>query len=220
MVLEQSVKWSVSNGFTNYKDATETMEQNVTDIRSGAPGKIWLVEHPSIYTAGTRARPRDLLNKNVLPVFKTGRGGEYTYHGPGQRVVYVMLDLNFRGRDVKQFVHDLEEWVILSLRHFGILGERRLGRVGVWVEQPGYNQFKNTEAKIAAIGIRLRHWISYHGISININPDLSHYDGIIPCGISEYGITSFANLGVSATMADVDKVLKASFTQVFGYQTT
>jgi lipoyl(octanoyl) transferase len=186
------------------------MEARVAAIRDGrAPELVWLLEHPPLYTAGTSARPQDLLDPDRLPVHKTGRGGQYTYHGPGQRVAYVLLDLQRRGKDVRCFVHQLEGWVIAALGHFGIAGERRDGRVGIWVRVPG------GEAKIAAIGVRIRRWVSYHGVAINLDPDLAHYRGIVPCGIAEYGVTSLAALGVAATMADLDAALRAEFVEVF-----
>lgn len=195
------------------------METRVAAIHAGtADEAIWLVEHPPLYTAGTSARAADLLQAR-FPVFETGRGGQYTYHGPGQRVVYVMLDLNRRGRDIRRFVAGLEAWVIAALAEFGVTGEIRKGRVGVWVprpEKPPLPDGTPREDKIAAIGIKLRRWISFHGISINLEPDLSHYDGIVPCGISGHGVTSLVDLGLPVTMADLDSALKATFPVRFG----
>lgn len=187
------------------------MERRVADIAAGlAPETVWLVEHPPIYTAGTSARTQDLLDPGRFPVFQTGRGGQFTYHGPGQRVGYVMMDLRRRGSDIRAFVAGLEAWVIATLATFGVRGERRAGLVGIWVADG------TTEAKIAAIGVRVRHWVSYHGVAINIDPDLSHFEGIVPCGIQGYGTTSLRRLGLATTMADVDRALVTAFAQVFG----
>lgn len=208
------IEWRVSPAAIPYLEAIAEMERRVAAIRAGAaPELVWLLEHPPIYTAGTSARDEDLLEPGRFPVHRAGRGGRYTYHGPGQRVAYVMLDLMRRGEDVRCHVHGLEEWGIRTLAHFGIEGERREGRVGIWVRD-GIG-----EAKIAAIGVRVRRWVTYHGIAINIDPDLDHYRGIVPCGldpaISGYGVTSLAALGIAATMADVDATLRATFDQVF-----
>ncbi len=187
------------------------MEARVAAIRAGEADEcVWFLEHPPLYTAGTSAKDGDLLDAR-FPVFKTGRGGEHTYHGPGQRVAYVMLSLKKRQQapDIKQYVWQLEEWIIRTLAHFGVTGERRKGRVGIWVETSG------TEKKIAAIGVRVRHWVSYHGIAINVEPDLSHFDGIVPCGISEYGVTSLADLGLQITKNELDQALEAGFHEVF-----
>ena len=195
-----------------YDDALRTMEARVDDIHRGLAGDLlWLLEHPPIYTAGTSARADDLLDSR-FPVFKTGRGGQYTYHGPGQRVGYLMLDLKKRQQvpDIKKYVWQLEEWIILTLGRFGVTGERRENRVGIWVAT------LTGEAKIAAIGVRVRHWITFHGVSINLNPDLSHFSGIVPCGISEYGVTSLRQLGVNISMAELDLALMAAWDQVFG----
>lgn len=181
--------------------------------------RVWLVEHPPLYTAGTSARPSDLVDPLRFDVFQTRRGGEYTYHGPGQRVAYAMLDLNRRGRDVRKYVWALEEWVIRALAGFGIRGERRAGRVGVWVVRPDRPPGPDgapAEDKIAAIGVRIRRWVSYHGIALNVDPDLSHYDGIVPCGIREHGVTSLVDLGLPVSMADADLALAAAFREVFG----
>ena len=206
-----TVDWVVEPGLQPYAEAVRGMEERVAAIRAGTAGELaWLVEHPPLYTAGTSARRDDLLAPARLPVHATGRGGEFTYHGPGQRVVYLMLDLAPRGRDVRRFVRSIEAWLIATLAEFGVSGERREGRIGIWVERSG------GEAKIAAVGLRLRHWISYHGLSLNVAPDLSHYDGIVPCGIREHGVTSLADLGVPASMDDVDDALMRGFAAAFG----
>jgi lipoyl(octanoyl) transferase len=208
------VEWSVSAGLVPYEDAVRSMEERVAAIvRGAAPERVWLLEHPALYTAGTSAKDQDLLEPH-FPVFKTGRGGQYTYHGPGQRVAYVMLDLGRRERrDVRVFVRDLEEWLIRALARLGVTGERRKGRVGIWVARRD-----GQEDKIAAIGVRLKQWVSYHGISLNISPDLSHYSGIVPCGIAEQdlGVTSLKALGIGASLADTDDALKAAFVEIFG----
>lgn len=198
------------------------MEQRAADIAAGTAEEcIWLVEHPALYTAGTSAKAADLTDPNRFPVYPTKRGGQYTYHGPGQRVAYVMLDVAARGRDVRCFVRQLEDWVIATLDQFNLRGEIRSGRVGVWVERPEKPRGPDgavAEDKIAAIGIRLRKWISFHGISINVEPDLSHFDGIVPCGITDHGVTSLVDLGLPVTMEDVDVALRASFDAVFEVQ--
>ncbi len=208
------VEWSVSAGLVPYPDAVRAMEEAVPAIALGtAPERVWLLEHPPLYTAGTSSKDGDLLEPR-FPVFKTGRGGQYTYHGPGQRVAYVMLDLGRRDRrDVRVFVRDLEEWLIRALASLGVKGERRNGRVGIWVAGRD-----GREDKIAAIGVRLKQWVSYHGISLNVRPDLAHYSGIVPCGISEQdlGVTSLAALGSGASLTDADKALKAAFVEIFG----
>ena len=191
-------------------------EFNVTgELREGrAPELVWLLEHPPLYTAGTSAEERDLVDPERFPVFQTGRGGQYTYHGPGQRVAYVMLDLKRRKPDVREFVGDLEKWLIATLAEFNVTGELREGRVGVWVRRP--EKGFNAEDKIAAIGVRIRKWVTFHGVSLNVDPDLDHFTGIVPCGISQHGVTSLADLGITATMADVDIALKRTFAEVFG----
>jgi lipoyl(octanoyl) transferase len=209
------IEWRASPTEIPYEFAVDEMEARVAAIRAGsAPELVWLLQHPPLYTAGTSARDEELLEPGRLPVYRAGRGGRYTYHGPGQRVVYVMLDLARRGEDVRCYVHQLEEWGIRTLARFEISGERREGRVGIWVGQ------RIGEAKIAAIGVRVRRWVTYHGMAINVDPDLDHYRGIVPCGIapeiSGHGVTSLAALGVTATMADVDAALRATFDQVFG----
>jgi len=205
-----AVEWRVADRLVPYEDAAAAMEARVAAIRAAtAPELVWLVEHPPLYTAGTSAVAADLLEAERLPVFKTGRGGQYTYHGPGQRVAYVMLDLTKHGRDVGCHVWRLEEWMIRVLARFGIAGERREGRVGVWVARGG------SEDKIGAIGVRVRRWVTYHGLALNVDPDLANYVGIVPCGISGHGVTSMAALGVEATMGDVDAALRATFDAVF-----
>jgi len=207
---DQGVEWIIDDEPVAYEAAVSFMEERVAAIRAGcAPETIWLLEHPPLYTAGTSADPADLIDPDRFPVFETGRGGQYTYHGPGQRIAYVMLDLKRRGGDVRRYVCDLEDWIIRTLAGFGIQGERRSGRVGIWVDQGDH------EDKIAAIGVRVRHWVTYHGISINLEPDLSHFGGIVPCGIAEHGVTSLADLGVTATMPDLDLALQATFSEVF-----
>ena len=212
--MENTPEWRISNSPVPYPGALETMEDRVAAIREGAVGElIWLLEHPPLYTAGTSAKEADLLEPSRFPVYRAGRGGQYTYHGPGQRIVYTMLNLRERGPDVRCFVHNLEEWVIQTLASFNVKGERREGRVGIWVDRGG-----GREDKIAAIGVRIRRWITFHGISINVEPDLSHFDGIVPCGIGEtgLGVTSLVDLGLPVTMTDLDVALQESFEGVFG----
>lgn len=206
------MEWKLSPEPVDYQEAVDFMEARVAGVHEGREAEcIWLLEHPPLYTAGTSARGEDLL-KPRFPVFETGRGGQYTYHGPGQRVGYAMLDLRKRSNapDLKQYVCNLEEWIIRTLADFDIKGERRKGRVGIWVDT------KEGEKKIAAIGVRVRHWVTFHGISININPDLSHFDGIVPCGIAEYGVTSCHALGKTISGGDIDEALRRSFERVFG----
>ncbi len=213
------VDWLTSPGLVPYETALAEMETRVAAIHAGnADEAIWLLEHPPLYTAGTSARPEDLTDPDRFPVHEARRGGQYTYHGPGQRVAYVMLDVGKRGHDVRRFVCQLEDWIIAALAEFNVRGERRAGRVGVWVvrpDRPGPDG-RPREDKIAALGIRLRRWVSFHGISINVEPDLSHFDGIVPCGIREHGVTSLVDLGLPVTMADLDVALKKTFGQVFG----
>tara|TARA_A100001037_G_scaffold269821_1_gene264252 strand:- start:14 stop:709 length:696 start_codon:yes stop_codon:yes gene_type:complete len=205
------IEWQISDLPVAYDHAVSTMEARVADIQShNAAELVWLLEHPPLYTAGTGARPEDLLDEALLPVFETGRGGKYTYHGPGQRVAYVMLDLRARGRDVRGYVNRLEEWLIRTLARFNVTGERREGRIGIWIDQGG-----GREAKIAAAGVRIRHWITYHGVSLNVEPDLGHYRGIVPCGIGEHGVTSLVDLGIPATTAEVDAALQETFAEIF-----
>ncbi|WP_171228530.1 lipoyl(octanoyl) transferase LipB [Ruegeria sp. HKCCA4008] len=214
------MEWKITDGLTSYDDAVAFMEARVAAIANGeAQECVWLLEHPPLYTAGTSAKIEDLTDPDRFPVYASKRGGEYTYHGPGQRVAYVMLDLNKRGRDVRQFVKQLETWVISALAEFNVQGEIRDGRVGVWVrrdDKPLTATGKPAEDKIAAIGLRLRKWVSFHGISVNVEPDLEHFSGIVPCGISEYGVTSLVDLGLPVTMADLDAALKKTFADVFG----
>ena len=208
--------WAVSAAPVDYPEAVAAMEARVAAISEGRVGElVWLLEHPPLYTAGVTARDGDLLQPDRLPVFRTGRGGQFTYHGPGQRVAYVMLDLNARGRDVRAFVAGLEAWIIGALDRFNVRGEVREGRVGVWVERrtPG---LATREDKIAAIGVKIRKWVSFHGISFNVEPELSHFTGIVPCGISAHGVTSLVDLGLPVTMDEADAALKASFESVFG----
>ena len=207
---DRAMRWEVAPNITSYPIAIARMEQEVADIAGGAAELIWLVEHPPIYTGGTSAKPADLVNATRFPVYETGRGGQYTYHGPGQRVAYVMLDLKKRGGDVRAFVAGLEDVIIGTLADFNIVGERREDRVGVWVRRGA------SEDKIAALGIRVRKGITFHGLSINLSPDLTHFEGIVPCGVKEHGVTSFADLGLNTTMAQLDAALKSNFTKIFG----
>ena len=205
------IEWRVSETPVEYAAAVEEMEGRVAAIRAGAAAElVWLLEHPPLYTAGTSARDEELLDPRRLPVHRTGRGGRYTYHGPGQRIAYVMLDLRRRGQDVRCYVHQLEEWIIRTLARFEVRGERRDGRVGIWVVRPSGN-----EEKIAAIGVRVRQWVTYHGLALNVDPELEHYRGIVPCGIAEHGVTSLAELGIAASMEEVDTALRRAFAEVF-----
>lgn len=214
------IEWRISATPVAYPDALAWMEARVEAILEGRePECIWLLEHPALYTAGTSARREDLLDPDRFPVFESPRGGQYTYHGPGQRVVYAMLDLNRRGRDVRAFVQNLEAWVIAALADFQIRGEIRNGRVGVWVARRDKAPLPDgtpAEDKIAAIGVRLRRWVSFHGLSVNVDPDLTHYRGIVPCGIEGHGVTSLVDLGLPVTMADLDLALLRRFEEVFG----
>ena len=211
--MGNAAEWLVAGGLTPHPVAVTFMEDRVAAILAGrAPELVWLVEHPPVYTAGTSAKDGDLIDAR-FPVFKTGRGGQFTYHGPGQRVVYVMLDLKRRRPDVRAFVHDLEEWLIRALARLGVKGERREGRVGIWVVR---NDGQGREDKIAALGVRVRRWVTFHGISLNVAPDLTHFSGIVPCGIREHGVTSLKDLGIPAGMADADAALKSAFQEVFG----
>ena len=214
--IAATLEWRTAPGLTPYDDAIVLMQERVAAIRAGtADEMVWLVEHPPLYTAGTSALPEQLTDPGRFPTYNAGRGGQWTYHGPGQRTAYVMLDL-FRphgtvpARDVRCFVHGLEEWLIRTLARFGVSGERREGRIGIWVARDG------AEAKIAAIGVRVTRWVSWHGVALNVDPDLSHYGGIVPCGISEHGVTSLRALGITATMADADAALRAAWDEVFG----
>ena len=213
------VEWKISNSLVAYEDAVALMEARAADIAGGtADEMIWLLEHPPLYTAGTSADLRDLTDPDRFPVHTSKRGGQYTYHGPGQRVAYVMLDVAKRGRDVRAFVQQLEAWVIATLAEFNVVGEIRCGRVGVWVQRPDKPVQANdavAEDKIAAIGIRLRKWVSFHGISINVEPNLEHFTGIVPCGISDHGVTSLVDLGLPASMDDLDVALQRNFKRTF-----
>lgn len=205
------VEWRVSDTLVEYENAHSFMENRVAAIRMGeAPEQVWLLQHPPLYTAGTSADAADLLDRERFPVFETGRGGQYTYHGPGQRVAYVMLDLKHHGSDVRAYVHDLEELMIRTIAAFGVTGERREGRVGIWVARGD-----GKEDKIGAIGVRVRKWVSFHGLALNVAPDLSHFGGIVPCGIQEHGVTSLKNLGIDATLDDVDDVMRRMFENIF-----
>ena len=208
---KSSIEWRISDQPVDYEEARTFMENRVSEIIEGrAPEMVWLLEHPPLYTAGTSADPLELVDQSRFPVYDAGRGGRYTYHGPGQRIAYVMLDLRKRGRDVRAHVHNLEEWVISALAHYHIRGERREGRVGIWVDRGG-----GLEDKVGAIGVRVRHWVTFHGISLNVEPDLEHYAGIVPCGISDQGVTSLVDLGLPVTMPEVDSVLMETWDQVF-----
>ncbi|WP_136646241.1 lipoyl(octanoyl) transferase LipB [Tabrizicola sp. YIM 78059] len=205
-------------GLSPYEETVAAMEAHVAAMHEGrAAESIWLLEHPPLYTAGTSARAEDLVDPHRFPVHPVGRGGQYTYHGPGQRVIYAMLDVKARGQDVRCFVRELEQWVIDTLAEFNVRGEIRPGRVGVWVQRPDRPgpDGRPTEDKVAAIGIRLRRWISFHGIAINVEPDLTHFDGIVPCGIREHGVTSLVDLGLPVTMSDLDAALIATFPRRF-----
>jgi lipoyl(octanoyl) transferase len=207
-----AIEWKTDDGAVDYEAAVSAMEARVAAIRAGAaPELVWLLEHPPLYTAGTSAKPGDLLDPGALPVYATGRGGQYTYHGPGQRVAYVLLDLRRRGRNVRAYVRALEDWLIATLARFNVHGERRDGRVGIWIDQGGGH-----EAKIAAVGVRIRHWVSFHGVSLNVEPDLRHFAGIVPCGVREHGVTSLVDLGLPVTMVEVDQALKATFAETVG----
>jgi lipoyl(octanoyl) transferase len=212
------VAWRISDGLTAYPDALAAMEARVAAIRAGEAGElVWLVEHPPLFTAGTSARPEELFNPRGFPTYAAGRGGQWTYHGPGQRTGYVMLDLTrphggIRPRDVRAYVHGLEEWLIRTLDRFNVRGERREGRIGIWVA----DRAAGTEAKIGALGVRVTRWVSWHGVALNVEPDLAHFDGIVPCGIREHGVTSLHALGIPGTMAEVDAALRTAWGQVFG----
>ncbi|MBO0711269.1 MAG: lipoyl(octanoyl) transferase LipB [Acetobacteraceae bacterium] len=212
------IEWRTDHGLTPYPEALAAMERRVSAIRAGADGElVWLVEHPPLYTAGTSARADELVAPARFPTFRAGRGGQWTYHGPGQRVAYVMLDLgrshgSVPARDVRRYVHGLEEWLIRTLARFGVRGERRTGRVGIWIA----DSTTGREAKIAAIGVRVTRWVSWHGIALNVAPDLSHFAGIVPCGIRQHGVTSLSALGLTVTLAEADGALRAAWQEVFG----
>lgn len=215
MNATEAIGWAVSPGRVDYPAAVAAMEARAAAIAAGDAGElVWLLEHPPLYTAGLSAREEDLLEPARFPVHRTERGGQFTYHGPGQRVAYVMLDLRRRGRDVRRFVADLERWLIGALSRFNVEGAIREGRVGVWVERrgPGWSR----EDKIAAIGVRVRRWVSFHGVALNVEPDLSHFAGIVPCGIRTHGVTSLVDLGLTVTMTEADWALRAAFHDVFG----
>ncbi|ABM45682.1 octanoyltransferase [Bartonella bacilliformis str. Heidi Mejia] len=214
------VEWKISDGLVEYPEALRYMQKRVENIYAKiAHEQVWLLEHPSLYTAGTSANKNDLLIPHVFPVYEAGRGGEFTYHGPGQRIAYIMLDLKRRKQDIRAFISALEQWIIQTLAQFNIKGERREDRIGVWVVRPDRPSIISgipAEDKIAAIGIRVRKWISFHGISINVDTDLTHYSGIVPCGITNHGVTSLLDLGLPITIHDVDNALKKAFEQIFG----
>jgi lipoyl(octanoyl) transferase len=218
-VSSDVTEWRISDTPVPYPVAVAEMEARVAGILAGTvPELVWLLEHPPLYTAGTSAKPEDLLDPDRFPVYPTRRGGEYTYHGPGQRVAYAVLDLNRRGRDVRVHVHRLEDWLIRTLAEFGVTGERRAGRVGVWVARPDKAPLPDgspAEDKIAAIGLRIRRWVAFHGVAINLEPDLGHFSGIVPCGITGYGVTSLVDLGLPVTMSDLDLALARTFPLAF-----
>ena len=212
--ISADVEWRTTAAPVGYEDALAEMEARVAAIHEGAAGElVWLLEHPALYTAGVSAAPEELLAPARFPVHRTGRGGRYTYHGPGQRVGYAMMDLTKRGRDVRAYVHNLEEWVIRSLAEFGVAGERRAGRIGIWVVRP--TPLGPVEEKIAAIGVRVRRWVAFHGVSINVAPDLGHFEGIVPCGLAGFGVTSLKALGHDVSMSEMDAALRRTFPQVF-----
>ena len=206
------MEWRISDGLVDYQQAVRDMEERVAAIRAGgAEEMVWLLQHPALYTAGTSAKAGDLLDAGGLPVYQTGRGGQYTYHGPGQRVAYVMLDLQARKLDIRCYVAMLEDWLIATLHRFNLNGERRAGRIGIWIDRG-----QGKDDKIGAIGVRLRRWVTYHGISLNVEPELSHYAGIVPCGIKQHGVTSLVDLGLPIEMAEVDMQLRHAWNEVFG----
>jgi len=208
--IKSQLEWKISDALVSYPEAVAEMEARAAALAEGRAGEqVWLLEHPPIYTAGTSAKDSDLIEAR-FPVYRTGRGGQFTYHGPGQRVGYVMLDLKNRKPDVRAYVHDLEQWLIQTLAEFNVKGERRQGRVGIWVQRG------TREDKIAALGVRIKRWVTLHGVALNVEPDLSHFTGIVPCGVTAHGVTSLADLGIAVTMADVDVALKKSFKSVFG----
>ena len=210
-MTDMPIEWKISDQLIEYEDAIKYMEKRVAEIREGTASElVWFLEHPPLYTSGTSADENDLLAPKRFPVYDAGRGGQYTYHGPGQRVAYVMLDLTKRGKDVRQFVANLERWVIETLAEFNVVGETRDGRIGVWVDRGS-----GREDKVAAIGVRIRKWVTFHGICINVEPELEHYTGIVPCGISQHGVTSLVDLGIPATMNDLDAALKKSWNKIF-----
>ena len=206
------MEWRISDGLVDYQQAVRDMEERVAAIRAGgAEEMVWLLQHPALYTAGTSAKAGDLLDAGGLPVYQTGRGGQYTYHGPGQLVAYVMLDLQARKLDIRCYVAMLEDWLIATLHRFNLNGERRAGRIGIWIDRG-----QGKDDKIGAIGVRVRRWVTYHGISLNVEPELSHYAGIVPCGIKQHGVTSLVDLGLPIEMAEVDMQLRHAWDEVFG----
>jgi len=206
------MEWRISDGLVDYQQVVRDMEERVAAIRAGeAEEMVWLLQHPALYTAGTSAKAGDLLDAGGLPVYQTGRGGQYTYHGPGQRVAYVMLDLQARKLDIRCYVAMLEDWLIATLHRFNLNGERRAGRIGIWIDRG-----QGKDDKIGAIGVRVRRWVTYHGISLNVEPELSHYAGIVPCGIKQHGVTSLVDLGLPIEMAEVDMQLRHAWDEVFG----
>lgn len=214
-MLGDDIEWRVSEGLLPYPETLAEMEARAAAVREGSARElVWLLEHPPLYTAGTSANDADLVDPGRFPVFRSGRGGQFTYHGPGQRVAYVMLDLSRRTQDLRAFVAALEAWLIATLDSFNVRGERREDRVGVWVRRP--EKGLAAEDKIAAIGIRVRRWVTFHGISLNVEPDLSHFSGIVPCGVREHGVTSLVDLGIPVTMPEVDAALRARFEDIFG----
>jgi len=214
---ETGVTWLIDDEPVPYPDAVSRMEARAEAIRAGtASERVWLLEHPPLYTAGTSARDTDLLVPDRFPVYRTGRGGQFTYHGPGQRIAYVMLDLKQRGGDIRGFVCRLEDWLIRTLAHFNVRGERRSGRIGIWVDLGAHGGRAGQEAKIAALGVRVRRWVTYHGVSINVSPDLEHFTGIVPCGLGDYGVTSLEALGQLVTLPELDAALMATWPTVFG----
>ena len=214
--VRDAVEWRISDSPVAYPDALSFMEGRVEAIhKETASETVWLLEHPPLYTAGTSAEAAELLDPDRFPVYQTGRGGRYTYHGPGQRVAYVMVDLTKRGNDVRAFVGNLEQWVIRTLAYFNVTAERRDDRVGIWVRRGTPDNPASREDKIAAIGVRVRHWVTYHGVAVNLEPDLGHFSGIVPCGIEEHGVTSLWDLGITAAMPELDAALMAAFEEVF-----
>jgi lipoyl(octanoyl) transferase len=212
----RAMVWHIDDGLVPYTQAIARMQADIAAIRAGAPERVWLLQHPPLYTAGTSARPQDLTDPTALPMFDAGRGGQWTYHGPGQRVAYVMLDLNqphgrIPPRDLHRYVEGLEEWLIRALDRFNVRGERRPGRVGVWVA----DRAAGTEKKIAAIGVRVTRWVTWHGVSLNVDPNLAHFAGIVPCGIRDHGVTSLHDQGILATLAEADLALKSAWADVF-----
>ncbi len=218
--MNNDIEWRINDDLVPYPESLAFMEARANGIRLGnSPEIVWLLEHPPLYTAGTSAKPEELLEPLALPIYKSGRGGKYTYHGPGQRVAYVMLDIKKRDQDIRRFISDLEEWIIQALANFNVIAERREGRVGIWVPQGAPSNPAYREDKIAAIGIRIRQWVSFHGVSINVEPELSRFEGIIPCGVQDHGVTSLHALGYILTISELDAVLRSTFEDVFQRRT-